>query len=67
MKINNYLLPKEKCEERMAICRTCEHFIESTVMCNKCFCYLPWKVNLAPACCPEHKWLNVLMPDKNIK
>lgn len=54
-----YFISEEQQEERMKYCRKCDYFIASTTMCGKCFCYLPWKIQLAPASCPEKKWLNI--------
>lgn len=53
-----YLLSKEKSEQRLNICKSCEKFIETTQMCSLCLCIMPMKVKLAPACCPENKWLH---------
>jgi hypothetical protein len=54
-----YFLSDEQVETRMSICRLCEHRIEVTNMCGKCFCFLPWKLRMAPASCPEGKWMHV--------
>lgn len=58
--MSKYILSEEKSQERMSICNACEHKIEITNMCGKCGCYLPWKVNLAPAMCPVLKWTSIL-------
>ncbi len=43
-------------KERMAICRSCEFFIELTNQCKKCGCIMDAKTRLPNASCPEHKW-----------
>lgn len=42
----------------MNICLQCANYNSSTKICGKCWCFMPMKVKLAPACCPEHKWLH---------
>lgn len=59
MDLSKYFLSEEKQQERLIICNSCEHKIELTNTCGKCMCYLPWKVNLAPASCPIDKWTHV--------
>lgn len=59
MDLSKYFLPTEKSEYRLNICKSCTNFIELTQMCNKCMCIMPMKVKLAPASCPENKWLHV--------
>lgn len=58
MDLSKYFLPIEKSEARLDICRSCSRFIEITHMCSKCMCCMPMKVKLAPASCPEDKWLH---------
>ena len=53
-----YFLPEEKSQKRMNICKTCDHFIKTTQMCDVCMCIMPMKVKLAPASCPKNKWLH---------
>lgn len=61
MDLSKYKLSEEQQKERLNICNTCEYKIEITNMCGKCLCYLPWKVELAPASCPEQKWTNIVI------
>ena len=42
-------------EERMNICKTCEHFT-GLQRCKKCGCFMPAKVLLARTKCPLDKW-----------
>lgn len=58
MNAEKYFLSLEKSQIRMSICQQCDNFNSSTQMCTKCWCFMPMKVKLAPACCPEHKWLH---------
>lgn len=48
--------PEEIKEERLAICRSCEHFYPKLQKCLKCGCIMPLKTRLANASCPVHKW-----------
>ena len=59
MDLFKYKLDKAKQKERLDICTDCEHRIEITNICGKCLCYLPWKVELAPASCPDNRWTNI--------
>ena len=61
--MSKFFLSEERQQERLAICNACEHKIEITNMCGKCGCYLPWKVNLAPATCPDLRWTSVALED----
>lgn len=42
--------------ERLETCKQCEHFIKLTQQCGKCFCFMPAKVLMPSAECPEKKW-----------
>ena len=59
MDLSNYFLNEEQQNLRLSICNSCENKIELTNTCGKCMCYLPWKVRMAPASCPENKWAHV--------
>jgi hypothetical protein len=56
----NILMFKTVSEEvklsRLAICKSCDFFIKSTSMCQKCGCYMPAKAVFAKAECPINKW-----------
>jgi hypothetical protein len=41
---------------KLEICRKCEHFIKPTQQCGKCWCFMPAKVLMPSADCPENKW-----------
>ncbi len=63
MDLSKYFLSDEQTENRLSICRACDKFVEVTNMCSKCLCFLPAKTRMAPATCPEHKWLNVVVEE----
>lgn len=43
-------------ERRLAICKTCEHFVDNPMKCRKCGCYLNLKTRLETEHCPIGKW-----------
>lgn len=49
----------EIAEERMSICRGCEHFISLTTQCTQCGCIMSAKTKLPNASCPVGKWQQV--------
>ena len=42
-------------EDRMSICRGCEHYKDKTKSCKKCGCFMPAKTKLANSKCPIGK------------
>lgn len=46
-------------EERLEICRNCEHFIKLTQQCGDCLCFMPLKVKFSYSECPKGKWSKV--------
>ena len=56
--MSKFFLSEEQQQVRREICDACEHRIKITNICGKCGCFLPAKIPLAPAACPEHKWLH---------
>jgi len=47
-------------ENRLHICRSCEHKLGDTLKnmkCQLCECKIRYKVRLAASACPERKWL----------
>ncbi len=50
------IVKPEKYEERMAICKQCDHFFKQTRTCKKCGCFLVLKARIAPQKCPIDKW-----------
>ena len=62
-----FFVTGQKRNDRLAICRACEHFVESTQSCGDliteafkdsklCGCHMPTKTRLKVASCPVGKW-----------
>lgn len=43
-------------EERMDICRACDHYFAPTNQCKKCGCFLKAKTAVNAFSCPIDKW-----------
>ena len=43
-------------QERLAICNSCDMFVEKIQMCKECGCYMPAKAMFASISCPISKW-----------
>ena len=43
-------------EERMNICKSCEHFIFKKTVCSKCGCLMALKTKIRGSSCPVGKW-----------
>lgn len=46
----------ESLEERLNVCKECEHFVPTKVKCNACGCQLLAKASEAFEVCPEGYW-----------
>lgn len=46
----------EVAQERLDICKGCEHLIKATTTCKECGCFMAAKVKLPNAFCPIGKW-----------
>jgi hypothetical protein len=46
----------ELAEERMKVCRECDHFRKMIINCEICGCFLPGKTKLLEMRCPIDKW-----------
>jgi hypothetical protein len=55
----------EVAEERLVICRECEHFIKATHQCTQCGCIMNAKTKLPNASCPLGKWGRVSVSIKD--
>lgn len=55
-------LIEQTSEERLTICKTCEHYKENGVYkhCGKCGCAFPAKTKCLSCNCPEGKWSAIL-------
>jgi hypothetical protein len=62
-----FFVTGQKRTDRLAICQSCEHFVESTKSCGPlvteaftdsklCGCHMPTKTRLKVASCPLGKW-----------
>jgi hypothetical protein len=47
-------------QERIKICKSCEHFEPVLHRCKECNCLLEAKTRMAMSTCPLHKWLSTL-------
>lgn len=56
---NVILASRELKEERLNICKTCEHYnvaANFAKLCSECGCILQWKTWLKNVECPKGKW-----------
>lgn len=52
----SYIVSSKVQEERMQICKSCEHLFHATNSCKKCGCFMILKTKLKNAQCPINKW-----------
>lgn len=50
-------LSKEKREQRIATCQSCDEFKAENTSCNLCRCNVNWKVMLGQNSCMKGKWV----------
>ena len=62
--MNKFFVPKEIYKERLAICKSCDHYFKLTGNCKKCGCFMKVKARIAPLSCPINKWGKVREHDK---
>lgn len=55
MNNDNYFVSKYKAQERYNICKKCEYLLPTT-NCQKCGCFMKFKVKIKVASCPINKW-----------
>jgi hypothetical protein len=48
--------PRSVHNERMKICKQCDHYREQSQTCEICGCYMPLKTTMANMKCPVDKW-----------
>ena len=46
-------------QQRYLICKSCERFRPFVKQCAVCLCFMPAKVRMAQAECPEKRWTRV--------
>lgn len=54
--MDNVHVTEKTSEIRMSHCRVCEHYFSMTKMCMLCSCFMPLKVHLKEAKCPDKRW-----------
>jgi hypothetical protein len=47
---------KKMADQRLNVCRECQHFEKSTTRCDKCGCFMAAKAFLSDAKCPLDLW-----------
>lgn len=52
----NVFCPQNIVNKRLAICKSCPEFIQTTTQCRKCGCFMSAKTRLKTASCPIAKW-----------
>ena len=52
----NMFASDELKEERMNICKKCEHYSARQIRCKQCGCWLVQKVKFTSSTCPIEKW-----------
>lgn len=50
----NVFTSQQVVQERVAVCKFCEH--RALSMCTRCGCFIPAKVRFAGSNCPEGLW-----------
>jgi hypothetical protein len=63
---SNFSVPKEISSARLKICHSCEKFRQASKTCKVCNCFMPGKVHINKARCPEGRWGRALKKNKNI-
>lgn len=53
---NPKLVPRSVRKERIAICHSCERYLEDTDQCSICQCIMGIKTSFANMKCPIDKW-----------
>lgn len=53
---HSFTTTKEQRNQRIDICKSCEHLFKLTSSCKKCGCFMTAKTWLASAKCPINKW-----------
>ena len=43
-------------KEKLAICKSCEKFVDAVKMCKVCKCFMPVKTRIPGLSCPIDKW-----------
>ena len=51
-----FFVPNEIYEDRIAICRSCKHYLSLLGNCRICKCFMKVKARIAPMECPKKYW-----------
>jgi hypothetical protein len=62
--LNKYLASDKVYNERLAICKGCEHYFKPTGTCTKCGCFMRVKAKLSNLSCPIKLWLKTSVLEK---
>ena len=54
--MNKFFVPNEVYEDRIAICKKCDHYFKLTGNCLKCGCFVKVKSRISVMSCPINKW-----------
>jgi hypothetical protein len=54
--MNNFFVPTDVYEDRIAICKSCVYYFKPTGTCKRCLCFMKLKCRLAPMECPQGFW-----------
>jgi hypothetical protein len=53
---NPKLVPRAERKERLAVCHSCDHYIEDSDQCDVCLCIMSIKASFEAMDCPLGKW-----------
>lgn len=51
-----FFVPDNVYEDRIAICKSCKHYLSLLGNCGICKCFMKVKARLAPMSCPQKYW-----------
>ncbi len=54
--MNNFFVPNQIYEDRMAICKECVYYFRPTGNCKICMCFMKIKSRIATQSCPKNYW-----------
>jgi len=57
--MSNFFVDKKTYNERLDVCRTCEHLFKSTMTCKKCGCFMRIKASIGIMSCPMKYWESI--------
>ena len=54
--MNNYFVPDNIYEDRIAICKECVYYSKFLGQCKVCLCFMKIKARIGPMECPQKYW-----------